>query len=463
MRYYFIAILASIFVITNINCIAINNSDTKTTISSNSNLDKELSYQLLIQPDDNSSLNITHLNSDELTNVNINKTVNKNEDETFKIKFINFFRSIDRYTLILISAFVSGLLLMGCLICLALCICKSVNRLSRKNKLPEITNPAYDEKVILNGSDHLNVKYAPIDQIDDDFLDENEKGGTLTKNDSKNGKATLCEGETDFDIEPQLKKTPSEETLKEEDNNKHNLTTSSSSSSLSFNRVPLTPKTPPPQADHEDTTDHTPLFHKNLVKKSSGSNLFNRKNSESHDKLNQNNNNNNGLRTTSSIMSLKKIGLSRKSIASSNTSIQQPQQQLDFQKIQDDIDHMALNKNLIKTDSTSSNIRQTSTNSNQTDSNDNLHKQESVSDIYFEYIKKKREEQVASKQKSKINDLIKDKRHSINAIQVSFNPNGGGGSPAATSNTINNQVNVSNLMSNDSMSVDTLGSEKSCY
>ena len=159
---------------------------------------------------------------------------------------------------------------------------------------------------------------------------------------------------------------------------------------------------------------------------------------------------------------MKKIGLSRKSIASSSTSIQQPQQQLDFQKIQDDIDHMALNKNLIKTDSTSSNIRQTSTSSNQVDSNDNLHKQESVSDIYFEYIKKKREEQVASKQKSKINDLIKDnnnKRHSINAIQVSFNPNGGSTSNTTNNNTpsggVNHQVNVSNLMSNDSMSVDT--------
>jgi hypothetical protein len=463
MKYYFICILASIFLITNTNCINDNN-DTKTTISSNFNLDKELNYQLLIQPDGNSSLSITHLNnSEELKNVNnksdSNSTAKKNiDDETLTIKFINFFRSIDRYTLILISAFVSGLFLMGFLICLALCICKTVNRLNRKNKLPEITNPAYDEKVNLNGSS-LIVKYTPIDQIDDDLFEENEKGGTLT---NKNGKVTLCEGETDFDVDPQLKKTSSEETLKQDDSS----SASSSSSSLSFNRVPLTPKTPPPPIDdnnHQDSTDHTPLFHKNLVKKISGSNLFNRTNSESHDKLNQNNNNSNILKTTSSIMSLKKIGLSRKSIASSSTSIQQPQQQLDFQKIQDDIEHMALNKNLIKTDSTSSNIRQTSTSSNQVDSSDNLHKQESVSDIYFEYIKKKREEQVASKQKSKINDLIKDnnKRHSINAIQVSFNPNGVSGS---TNNPIsNNQANVSNLMSNDSMSVDTLGSEKSCY
>jgi hypothetical protein len=482
MRYY---ILASIFLIhTNIlYCI----NQTKTTIppTSSSNLDKELNYQLLIQPDDNSSLNITHLNNDQFIIVNnltvSNKNDEKNED-TFKIKFITFFRSIDRYTLILISAFMSGLLLMGCLICLALCICKSVNRLNSKNKLPEMTNPAYDEKVNLNGS-NLNVKYAPIDQMDDDLFEENEKGGTLT---AKNGHVTLCEGETDFDIEPQLKKTSSEETLKDEDNNKkdRNLSPSSSSSSLSFNRVPLTPKTPPQQKktpivddnNHEDSTDHTPLFNKNpMIKKISGSNLFNRTNSESHEKLNQNNNNNNGLKTTTSIMSLKKIGLSRKSIASSSTSIQQPQQQLDFQKIQDDIDHMALNKNLIKTDSTSSNIRQTSTSSNQVDSSDNLHKQESVSDIYFEYIKKKREEQVASKQKSKINDLIKDnnnKRHSINAIQVSFNPNGGSTSNTTNNNNninytpsggVNQQINVSNLMSNDSMSVETLGSEKSCY
>ena len=63
------------------------------------------------------------------------------------------------------------------------------------------------------------MKYAPIDQMDDDLFEENEKGGTLT---AKNGHVTLCEGETDFDIEPQLKKTSSEETLKDEDNNNNN-------------------------------------------------------------------------------------------------------------------------------------------------------------------------------------------------------------------------------------------------
>jgi hypothetical protein len=74
MRYYFI--LASIFLITNINCI--NQTNTTIPPTSNSNLDKELNYQLLIQPDDNSSLNITHLNNDQLIIVNNSKVSIKN-------------------------------------------------------------------------------------------------------------------------------------------------------------------------------------------------------------------------------------------------------------------------------------------------------------------------------------------------------------------------------------------------
>lgn len=417
------------------------------------------------------------------------------------------FKGTDKYTLILTSAFLAGILLIALLIALAFCICKNVNRFGRrKKKLPaEMTNPAYDLKNNNcedngDGDDvFMNVKYKPVSQsnlnmeldVDQVSLDDEEEDATLKRG------ATLCKGEDDFNIETPLlkKKTKSQDTLTKDQLSSSSSSPSSSDSSLSFDNVPIDSPTKsiekptstkkaksPPRLT--DFTDHTPLFRKNNNNNNnhnSNSKLFARTNSE--------------LKEADSKISLKKLKDSRKSIASSTTSIQQqPQPELNFSLIQNDIDDMAVNKKLVKSESTSSQIN--SNNNNNTTNNSNTHsrqqinssdsiddissankKNKSISDIYMDYIKSRRLEQSQSKQQRakqavdiKPDDLNLNKRHS--ALNVSVNPNG----PNATKMTsgsvarLNNPAsatadsnNASNLVSNDSMSVETVGSEKSCY
>jgi hypothetical protein len=483
-----------------ITCKDINNSTISSRFSASTlktDEHKELNYTLLIVLDDNSTKTMLH---DSFNTTNGVKTKEISIFEIFKSKIINYFKGIDRYTLILICAFLIGLFLIICLVGLAICICKSVNKLN-KDKLTEITNPAYDQNATIGSSSssnkYLNVKFTKVNNFDSDneekFIDDGEVSLDIKEENLKK-MATLCTGEIDFDIESSppgiiVKKTEgkasSNETLTNKNKNELNSSSSSSSSSsLSFGNVsidksPLSvqfkrPKDkslsevdnfnkPTNSLNHseQDSTDHTPLFNKNTKRIS----LFNRTNSESHDKNSQ----------SSNFSQIKKLKDSRKSITSSNASIQQNQQPLNFKLIQNDIDDMALNKNLIKTTSTSSNIashlnksssghlnKQSVVDSIDDLSNENK-KNKSISDIYIDYIKAKRQEQSASKQKTKqVNNLLSDsnKRHSINAVSVSLNPNGGESNRGPATNTTNN---ASNLISNDSMSVETLGSEKSCY
>lgn len=477
------------------------------------------------EPASNSSSNGTHK-----VKSNEDKGINNNYN-TFIAKYLN---SFDRHTLIMICAFIIGLVLISFVIFFFICVCNSFQSCSGKskknpkndnnNKLSDLaTNPAYDD-----------VKCVPDDYEADDFsvkinLPDNEpypshlpllpnKVNSQTPSKNTKNKESLLNSTSSLSCSTAsvnsviYNKTPN--SIQIINNNKSpNTVTSSDFKSIKINET--TPKTvkndknssalnlrssisnivantfssTPSKSlkkgeeksnDSEnerscllDETDNTEVANDSIVRKpifqsqaKTGQQILREKNISKHPSYSRTQSESHSdepQKVSSSISN------NRLSAASSRSSIVMPGIPLNFDQIKDDIDDLALNKEKLVSrtnlNSRSQNGSQMIETDNQSDSVNN-----SIADIYIKELINKHQESSRKDPRKKMTkkdtsvssgsivsettrELMKKKRLSVNVdiskVNFDTNPNGG--------------KSVTNLDKNASVSVYTIGSEKSCY
>jgi hypothetical protein len=395
-----------------------------------------------------------------------------NGEQTTNI-FTRMLQIIDLNTLILISAFVFGLLIIILGISLVICVCKRLNK--PKIKLPNTkrTNPLYDTS---SNNNHKDIEFKLISSNQDLNNNNNNNNDIEEENEPMNNS-----NETDKLLqEPTLTVTSSNNTNmntfnKSNLNNSSLLNTSSSSTSSIYSVIlkpqndspPPVPSGPPPistpPSPHIPSTPKTePVkksFETNSVKRASiftpvsaakstqqllqeqklaDSKIpaYKRTISQSNEFNNNNNNNNNN----------------RMSAASSRSSIHQA---INFDQIKGDIDDWAVSSH-------------GSHNSSQIIDMD---RSDSIPDIYIKEMIRKHEEI----KKNKTNNDISLSSSSVNSSFKSNNINNNNGQKNRSGDRRSMNIAVSDINFNtnptndlkssklDSASVYTVASEKSCY
>lgn len=472
---------------------------------------------------DISSTNSKTLNRTEpMTEIDTNNdsNVEDNPDEGFQNNtslLDTLLNKFDRQTLIMIVAFLIGVLLIGILIAISICICNGVQtcktKKSNSNSLGKAdiaTNPAYD-----------NVKYAPnFDSDADNFNQIEMNNETYPSNipllSSKVDKNKLTLNSTSSlscstaSINSVVyNKTPNTIEIVKSPNaasnnlNKGNDTPSmtpmkgvntsalnlrSSISNIVANTFNSTPSKSIKKNDEKsndsenerscllDETDSTEVPNESVVRKPlfqsqaktgqqilreqklSNKNIMHPQYTRTQSHSESHNNEDARIPNTASN--------NRLSAASSRSSITMPGIPLDFDKIKDDIDDLAVNKEKLASrtnlQSPSQNASQIIEMDNQADSVNN-----SIADIYrkeFINIQQQSNQKDATKKLNKfemsvssssiisetMKEALKKKRLSMNidVSQVNFDTNG---------------RSVTNLDKNASVSNYTVSSEKSCY
>ncbi|CAF0874834.1 unnamed protein product [Brachionus calyciflorus] len=409
--------------------------------------------------------NVTDIekNQDEKIEISVTETIEVTKEpgliQVFFDWMSNFF---NRSSLILTLAFFIGLLIIIGIILIAICIYRSMSR-KRRNRPEKMvtTNPIYDKipKIeFLSSSDSLNSKKKIYTRPDD-----------LQSPDSKSSTETIKL--IDF-------KTEDQNTQKEREKPSPSLgsirsfTPSSSSIDSVIEKTPQTPKA----TSQTPSILNTPSIKSVLTKKITNSSSKDLEKScllDDEDNLDNSTNNKNRYTPNVKNRPIKQLnkeenasrksllfnkrtnsesvddGLppippsnkNRQSIVSSTSSIAPGNQSIDFTQIKSGVDEI-LNQVKIQNPSSSTislNVR------------DSMHN--SLSDIYMQAIKEKREQEKMAK-------LQKNTQITASSIGISMNPNGGGTSGPATA------VNVQKAEINffdDTTSVKTYGSEKSCY
>ncbi len=412
-----------------------------------------------------------------------------NGEQTINI-FTRILQIIDLNTLILISAFVFGLLIIILGISLVICVCKRLNK--PKIKLPntKITNPLYDTSNNNNNYKDIEFKLISINQ-DLNNNNNNNNNDIEEENEQMNNS-----NETEKLLqEPTLTVTTSNNTnmntMNKSNLNSSSLLNTSSCSTSSIDSVILKPQddspppvpsvpppisTPPPSPHIPSTPRTEPVkksFETNSVKRASiftpvsaakstqqllqeqklaDSKIpaYKRTISQSNEFNNNNNNNNETYRM---------------SAASSRSSIHQA---INFDQIKGDIDDWAVNKgNFVSR----SNLASSSHNSSQIIDMD---RSDSIPDIYIKEMIRKHEEIKKNKTNNDISLSSSSVNSSFKSNNINNNTNNNGQknrsgdrrSMNIAVSDINFNTNPTNDLKSsklDSASVYTVASEKSCY
>lgn len=444
----------------------------------------------------------------------INNNSQNGQNENKVLRFLKGqLDRIDRYTLIMTSAFLIGLVCIGAVIACSVCICKYVGKFHRERKSKkqsnELVNPKYDFTHIKTNNpdtDFLSEIATPrpptiYTKSDEEKKKRNELFNDHTpksKNSSIDEKKALLNQE---DIEMQILV---DQAGKNDNNHQTTIsspsTPSSSASSIdSFinktpksvlinkNMIPNSPLTPPKSASILDSTPvkapkSTPASTfksslSNLAQKLSGSKpkvddfLENNSNSASRytpnlrDKTNQQKskevqNSRRSLynRTTSETEhpfdQLPPMGPSSKraSVISSTSSIGLPNRSIDFGLVKTDVDDLLNDMSLLK----SSVSKSSDVNREENESRTN-----SVSNIYMDAMRQRIE--AMNKTGGKSGGATNTNAMDISDLSVSVNLNPGGGGGSRGGNMNRSRGNLASEKSYDKGSVNTLGSEKSCY
>lgn len=424
--------------------------------------------------------------------------------------FYRLINNFDRHTLIMVTAFLIGLILIGTLIAVSICICNSLNnscgglKYSRTNhnkgSADLATNPAYD-----------TIKFVPNYDPDNHELSINngEKAVFLQpsttpllndkKNDSKgdhsllNSTASLsCSSHS---VNSAVFKTPNSIKLKSTDRNLNsvdskkatdtidtpkasNIRTSLTNMANKFSSTPSkTKKNDESISENErscllDETDSTELVHNDSAVRKP---LFTSQPKTGQQIMREQKLNNKSAmhppqytRTQSEVAGAADgkeerrhsitSSNNRLSTASSRNSLIMNGVPLNFDQIKDDIDDLAVNKQkLVST----TNLHSSSQNASQIihmDKSDSMHN--SIADIYIQELLNKHQESnhknPIKKKKNSMssNSIISDARQKRDSINIDV---------SKINFSTNPSVSVTNLDRNTSASVYTVESEKSCY
>ena len=454
-----------------------------------------------------------------------------------------FADSIDRYTLIMIVAFLSGVLLIAALTAFVYCMCRCVGHRRHGSKLVEMSNPAYDKypykfETLGDSFDNDNIPLSPSLSVTPAAAAAAAAAATVTAS-TACGKAQIYRDAPDeFEIHSTHDHGDDDNEQEHEGNAKKNnnaqktpppprqnveadvaaavsptctlvsadtpqvvrgsdKATNNDDSPVSYDQCPTPTSAPTPAAkssrstsklniavvqiaDQVDTSTEVKFIAnstQNLFIKKTTAGVHNKDKRFSISGSRQNielQQQQNKISKGSSRHLASRLSLAGSERASVNMA------PLDFGLIDDEITYLADNKLIAIASKSNVNASQTlagrfddsdlQLNDDDDDNNNNndpkgkntirsSSKHKSISDIYFDYIKGKRDEAKQQKASKPLLDFLTrnaggDKRHSTHAIAVNTNPNGDV-SNGNGNNLANNRV--------ETISVETLGSEKSCY